>query len=111
MKKILIDKNGTPYAWDNDVDEDAPIEEREVVAQESCLEIPRFQVLSSREGKLFNPYDSSININKKDQQQGGRFHFNLRQCTPLCYESYTAFLRSGNQTHLILSQRSLLDGP
>jgi len=110
VKKILIDKNGTPHMWDTDTTKNSPLGPREVVAQKLCLVEPRFYVLASKSGDLFNPYEPGISINKKDIQGIDRFYYILRKCSFRCYESYTVFLRSKNRTHLILSQRSFLDG-
>lgn len=64
-----------------------------------------YWVMISNEGYLFNPLDLSERLSKRDRERGGMF-FQLRKCRQMCYDYYTAFLKSRNRTHLVLAQRS-----
>jgi len=62
-------------------------------------------VLTSSDGDLFNPQDSSMSRGKRDHEKGGYF-FQLRKCNKVCYDYYVTFLKTKNKTHYILAQRN-----
>lgn len=66
-------------------------------------------ILVSREGVVFNPNDTSMDISKKDDIRGGLL-FELQKCTRECYEAYKQFLRTKNKTHLVITERRFLNG-
>jgi len=95
MEKIWLDINGTPHK--NIIGDD------KLVAKQTG---DQYQVLASTEGDIFNPRNTSNNINKKDKIRGGRYFF-LQRCSRDCYIYYVQFLRSKNYTHYLLAQRRL----
>lgn len=90
---ILVDKNGTPYEDKTDIDTVA-----------AKREYGLYYVLVSNDGDLFNPNITGINAHKKDLDRGRKF-WNLQKCSRECYDQYTAFLRSKNNTHYLIAQR------
>lgn len=96
MKVIIVDINGTPHEVPKGAASDFP-----VLARWSGS---RYLALASNEGDLFDPLNTSCNIDKRDRERGGMF-WKLRTCSQECYEQYTIFLRSKNRTPYLLAQR------
>ncbi len=100
MKKdhIWIDKNGTAHRGQKDEDGTLAYKSQNF-----------YFILVSRDGDVFNPLNTSLNINKIDKNRGGRY-FILEKCCKDCYEYYVQFLKSKNYTHYLLAQRRFLNG-
>ncbi len=98
MGIIWLDINGTP--------DKNPIGDDRLVAKQNG---DSYYILASIGGDIFNPRNTSNNINKKDKIRGGR-HFYLQKCSRDCYIYYVQFLRSKNYTHYLLAQRRLKSG-
>ncbi len=92
-ENINIDINGTPH--------------RENSGQKWLAQIigNSYWVMVSGNGLLFNPLDTSQDLNKKDKERGKLF-YTLERCSKICYNYYVNFLRSKHKTHLILAQRN-----
>lgn len=96
MRVIVVGITGTPYEISTEEKLDF-----DILAK--WLE-NKYSVLVSNEGNLFDPLNSSNNINQQDKECGGLF-WKLRTCSRGCYQNYTAFLRSKHRTPYILAQR------
>ena len=95
-KIIVVDINGTPHEMQKGVSPDFRILAKWFG--------DRYLVLASNDGDLYNPLDTSNNVNKRDRERGGMY-WNLKTCSQECYRSYTIFLRSKNRTPYLLAQR------
>lgn len=69
----------------------------------------KYYVCAGSDNILYDPYNISHDITKKDRFRGGKF-FALVKCNQHCYLSYTKYLEKKNKTDLVLAQRSFLDG-
>ena len=96
MKVIVVDINGTPHEIPEEVQPDFF-----VLARWSGN---RYLTLASNDGDLFDPLDTSSDVNKRDKERGGMF-WKLRTCSLECYKQYTVFLRSRSRTPYLLAQR------
>jgi hypothetical protein len=99
MKTIIIDINGTPYDSIN-----KPLEN---IAAKN-IDDKFFMILSNPNGNLFNPMEIGVNIKQRDRERGG-LYWRLHTCSRECFDQYTAFLRSKNRTHYLISQRRFLN--
>lgn len=98
---INIDINGTPFKATKKRDSDKKWFAKKIGNS--------YLVMVSSEGFLFNPLDTSENINKIDKERGKDF-YTLQKCSFKCYTYYINFLRSKQRTNLILAERSLREG-
>lgn len=96
MQVIVVEENGTPHKLMRNYKPVFKIFARRF--NNGC------SVLASPDGDLFNPLDSSCNLNKKDNKIGGMF-WKLRSCSYECYRQYTIFLRTKNRTPYLMAQR------
>jgi len=79
------------------------LSDREILAQQDGL----FQVMSTNNGELFDPYSATANIYKRDNQRGG-YLYNLQKCSEVCWKSYVRFLKT--RKNLNVAQRRFIDG-
>jgi len=100
MDKKYIDINGTPHLKSK-IDN---INNIKIVAKQSN---DNYYILSSSDGELFNPITDSKSFSKKDDERGGRF-YKLNKCSKETYNFYVSYLRSKNNTQLILAQRRFI---
>lgn len=81
------------------------LSEREILAQQDKL----FQVMSTHNGELFDPYSATANVNKRDNQRGG-YLYNLHKCSQACWQAYVRFLETRNRGNLNVAQRRFING-
>ncbi len=101
----VIDINGTPYEihdWKYSDKMQSGIDILAVWRKSDN----RYLVRVSEEGDLFDPLDSTNNIDKRDRERGGRF-WKFKRCSKECYRQYTTFLRSKSRTPYLVAQRRL----
>ena len=79
------------------------LSEREILAQRDRL----FQVMSTYNSELFDPYSATANIYKRDSQRGG-YLYNLQKCSEVCWKSYVRFLAT--RKNLNVAQRRFING-
>jgi hypothetical protein len=106
--EIYLDINGTPHPINVDGalaslnEEQLPLDEKEFLAHRIG---GIYFVLSSSDGDLYNPQNSSMSRGKVDHEKGGLF-FRLRKCNKTCFDYYVTFLKTKNKTHFTLAQRN-----
>ncbi len=77
---------------------------REVIAYKSDL----YYIMCAHDGELFNPFETGINIYKRDSSRG-KFKYNFKVCSMNCFQFFIKYLGSRNKRFLRIAQRRFLD--
>jgi hypothetical protein len=99
MTKTLIDAKGQPHE---------ELTQEEVIAS---IYGTRCTVRAAIDGRLFDPKnrDHEGGLTKRDASRG-RFVFDFRRCSQVCYNLYVSFLKTGNRAFLNRAQREFQNG-